>query len=705
MIENSWNPSARPEQISAFAHHRITVLEPDLIRVETSETGEYTDLRSLIVVNRRFAPCPYKLEFSEKFITVITDRARFFFDYKKGRVTEVELYGNRISVKKEINLPGTARTLDFTNGYKKLGRSVIGEHGVAVLKDDSVLIDERGAFTHRRVNGIDEYVFACPGRVRALKLLYRLTGKPPMIPRYALGNWWSRFYKYSADELTALMTDFRARDIPFSVLMVDMDWHWTDVKKRFGFNSFDGAYMFRRGWTGYTWNDELFPDYKKFLRDMHEKGLAVGLNLHPHGGVRRFEAQYPEMAERAGITDGAKVPFDFVSERARKNYFDLLIHPYEKDGVDFWWIDWQQGKRSGFKGLDPLWALNHFHYTDSDRPERRGMILSRYAGVGSHRYPVGFSGDTIISWRSLKFQPYFTASASNAGYTYWSHDIGGHTLGNPADDELYLRWIQLGVYSPILRLHSSDTVRSKDPACHPKAAKEAAEALRFRMRLVPYIYTHNYYNYRDAKPLIQPLYYKHTEREAYSRKTQYYFGSELIIAPVTSKTDKKTGLAKIEVWLPKGRWIDIHTREISNGGSFVTYRDLNSVPAYLREGGIMPLAEKGRRDTENPECLELLLNPGNGKYVLFEDDGISNGYRTGGAFTKIRTAKQGKELKLTVLSYGDTGYIPENRTYKPTFLEGDWRLKECIGATETDGAFRPEDGQMTLIWERFDAAE
>ena len=699
------DPMAHPDQISAFAHHRITVLEPDLIRVETSESGEYTDLRSLVVANRRFSPCPYSLEFGEKFVVVITERARFFFERKKGRVTEVELYGRRIKLNKEKNLPGTARTLDFTCGYKRLGRSVIGEHGVAALTDESILIDERGNFKPRRVKGTDEYVFACPGRVRALKLLYKLTGKPPMIPRAALGNWWSRFYKYSAEDLRALTESFAARDIPFSVLMVDMDWHWTDVKKRFGYKSLQGSYMLQRGWTGYSWNDELFPDYRKFLSEMKEKGLLIGLNLHPHGGVRSFETQYPEMARRAGVGKGERVPFDFVTEKARQDYFDVLLHPYERDGVDFWWIDWQQGKRSGFKGLDPLWALNHFHYLDSDRPERRGMILSRYSGVGSHRYPVGFSGDTIISWRSLKFQPYFTASASNIGYTYWSHDIGGHTLGNPGDDELYLRWIQLGVYSPILRLHSSNTVRSKDPDEHPAVAREAAEALRFRMRLVPYIYTHNYYNYRDAKPLVQPLYYKHTEREAYSFRNEYYFGSELIIAPVTSKTDKRTGLAKTEVWLPKGRWIDIHTREIRTGGRFVAERGLASVPAYLREGGILPLAEKERRDTSLPECVELMLNPGNGKYVMFEDDGISNDYKKGGAFTKIRTSMGEGRLKLTVLSYGETQFIPAGRSYKPTFLEGEWELESVEGGIAASGGLAPSGGQLTAVFRRKDAAE
>lgn len=110
-------------------------------------------------------------------------------------------------------------------------------------------------------------------------------------------------------------------------------------------------------------------------------------------------------------------------------YFEYLHHPYENEGVDFWWIDWQQGKKSSLKGLDPLWALNHYHYLDNCRGGKRGMILSRFAQAGSQRYPLGFSGDTTINWNCLRFQPYSTAAAANIGYTWWSHDIGGHMRG------------------------------------------------------------------------------------------------------------------------------------------------------------------------------------------------------------------------------------------------------------------------------------
>lgn len=143
-------------------------------------------------------------------------------------------------------------------------------------------------------------------------------------------------------------------------------------------------------------------------------------------------------------------------------------------GVDFWWIDWQQGTKSKMKGLDPLWLLNHYHMLDINRDGNNSVILSRYAGMGSHRYPLGFSGDTVVCWKSLDFQPYFTALASNAGYTWWSHDIGGHMFGK-GDNELYLRWLQFGVFSPINRLHSSNKGMSKEPWNYPQVENIAED--------------------------------------------------------------------------------------------------------------------------------------------------------------------------------------------------------------------------------------
>ena len=217
-------PKADSEQTHAFEHYRISVLQPDLIRVETSANGAYNDARTQAVRNRLFPKCEYSLSFGEKQVVVTTKKAKFYFDRDKGRVTEVYAGGRRIILKKEGCMPGTARTLDFTFGNVKLGKSVVSRHGAASFEDDTLVMDENGDFKARANGGRDEYVFAAPSRIRTLELFYMLTGRPPLIPRYALGNWWSRFYPYSAEEYLNLADGFKKDDVPFT-----RSWTWTGI--------------------------------------------------------------------------------------------------------------------------------------------------------------------------------------------------------------------------------------------------------------------------------------------------------------------------------------------------------------------------------------------------------------------------------------------------------------------------------------------
>ncbi|MDE6302538.1 MAG: alpha-xylosidase, partial [Clostridia bacterium] len=352
----------------------------------------------------------------------------------------------------------------FCLGHIRKG--IFGENGVSEYDDGkSFLLEENGGVSPRAGKCVDKYIFAFgQDYLGGLKEFYALTGATPILPKYALSNWWSRYHAYSDKEYLALMDKFESKDVPLTVATIDMDWHIVkNVPKGTEYHSMQGA-----GWTGYTFEKSLFPDYKAFLKNLKNRGLAITMNLHPRDGVRSFEVQYRDMAKACGINpdSGKTVEFDLTDERFLNAYFDILHHPYEEDGVDFWWIDWQQGTKSKMKGLDPLWLLNHYHFIDNCRGGKKGMILSRYAGLGSHRYPLGFSGDTVVCWKSLKFQPYFTALASNAGYTWWSHDIGGHLFGK-GNEELYLRWLQYGVFSPINRLHSNNKAWSKEPWLYP----------------------------------------------------------------------------------------------------------------------------------------------------------------------------------------------------------------------------------------------
>ena len=462
---------------------RVTVLSSRLLRVEFAPDGHFEDRASQMAFFRDFADAAFtgKMENgvltvqTEQLLLTCTDGVPFSADTLSIRLLQEPgacwHYGDEIN-----DLGGTARTLDNVDGARPLDRGVCSRWGFSVLDDsNTLLLEDDGWIGVRREGTQDLYFFGFGyDYPAAVKALYQLTGAPPLLPAYALGNWWSRYYAYTQQEYLDLMDRFREEDLPFSVGVVDMDWHVTDIPEALR----DPEYELGRGWTGYSWNKKLFPDYKAFLKGLKERNLKTALNLHPAAGTCCHEDMYEEMARANGIDPETRqrVPLDILSKEHMATYFDILHHPYEEDGVDFWWMDWQQGTDYWWihepnpegqyadprERMDPLWMLNHLHILDIQRNGKRPMFFSRDAGPGSHRYPVGFSGDTTITWDSLHFQPYFTATASNIGYGWWSHDIGGHMLGEK-DDELFLRWVQLGVFSPINRLHSS---------CQPFVHKE-----------------------------------------------------------------------------------------------------------------------------------------------------------------------------------------------------------------------------------------
>ena len=450
----------------------------------------------------------------------------------------------------------------------------------------------------------------------------------------------------------------KAGETYLAVAVIGMDWHLVDVDPKYG-----------SGWTGYTWNKELFPDPAEFMGWLHRHGLKVTLNVHPADGVRAFEDAYRPMAEALG-KDWRKeepVEFDVADPQFLDAYFKYLHHPNEEAGVDFWWVDWQQGTQTRIPGLDPLWMLNHYHYLDSMRDGKRGLTFSRYAGMGSHRYPVGFSGDTIITWESLAFQPYFTANASNAGYGWWSHDIGGHMQGY-RDEELSTRWVQFGVFSPIMRLHSSNSpFTGKEPwNFNPIAEAVMKRYLRLRHQLVPYLYTMNWYASRKGQPLIRPLYYLEPDcAEAYQAPNEYYFGTELIACPITAPMDKKAGAAAFTAWLPEGKWFDLFNGRVYDGGRKLTlYRGIEDIPVLAKAGAILPLAElePGSNSTDNPADLQVkVFAGGEGAFELYEDDGAAEP-----AAAVTRMTWDGARFAVAPAE-GDRSVLPTSRRYTLKF--------------------------------------
>lgn len=671
---------------------RISVITPCLFRVEWQSEAKFCDKPTQAVLHRDLGKVKFSAARKNGMICINTPSARLIVDENDGSFKQAKMCGGfTVTDIHEGNLFGTVRTLDNTKGEIPLGEGVVSKNGAAVLDDSlSLTLESDGTVKPRCKKGSDKYYFLyAHDYIAAIKDFYKISGETPLIPRFALSNWWSRYKAYTQEEYLSLMHRFEKEEIPISVATVDMDWHWTDVVKRFGKkarntdkdklnakeNFYD--YIVSPGWTGYSWNTELFPDYKAFLKELNAMGLKVTLNLHPATGVRFFEDMYEEFADFMEVDkeNGERIKFDLTNPKFIEGYFKFLHHRYEKDGVCFWWLDWQQGSKSGIKGLDPLWALNHYHLLDNASGGRRGLILSRFAGAGSHRYPLGFSGDTKMCWGALRFQPYFTLTASNIGYSWWSHDIGGHMLG-VNDDELYTRWVQFGVFSPIMRLHSSNNeFMGKEPWRYSdEAGRLAAEALRLRHRLLPYIYTMNYRTHSEGRALIEPMYYHYPECEgAYEVKNEYFFGSELIVAPITEKRNRTTLLAGTELWLPEGRFTDIFTSRIyEGGGKKQVFRDLSSIPVLAREGSIIPLGLEGRKNSvSNPDAFEILIYRGNGSFTLYEDDGETLDYQNGAFCTTEFCVSEGADKLSFEISapQGDLSLIPEKRKFVLSFKD------------------------------------
>ncbi|MFT3889345.1 MAG: glycoside hydrolase family 31 protein [Arachnia sp.] len=696
---------ADPAAVVQGDTYRFTILSPRLIRMEWHEQGAFVDEQTQLVVSRDFPVPDFTVtHLDDGGLEILTDCLQLRYDgaeFSDAGLTVTLLtgasdphyatwrYGYSYPQQPPFrgNLLGTARTLDEVDGVTELEFGVLATFGFAAVDDsDSVLMSADGWIAPRPPAGSrprkDLYLFA-HGRdfAGALADYHRLTGPTPVVPRFVLGNWWSRYWPYTEDEYLTLMDRFEEERIPLSVSVIDMDWHLVDIDPAIG-----------TGWTGYTWNRELFPDPQRFLDDLHRRGLAVTLNVHPADGVRRHEEAYPAVARALGMDPDAGLPveFDITSRAFVDAYLRHLHHPLEEQGVDFWWLDWQSGGTTRIPGLDPLWMLNHVHFRDSARGGKRPLTFSRYAGLGSHRYPVGFSGDTIVTWASFDFQPYFTNTAANVGYTWWSHDIGGHMFG-AKDVELTVRWCQYGVFSPVNRLHSTfSAFGSKEPwGFGVRAHGIIARFMRLRHRLIPALYTAAWRAHTDAVAVVRPMYHDApTTGEAYTVPNQSLLGEHLIVAPITAPEDARAHLGSTRAWLPEGAWFDLFTGQRYDGGShLVLFRSLELMPVLARAGAVLPLADPLAPVTDAPDALTLRVFPGDGVSHLIEDHGEgapTADDRNITRFVQSLTVRDDGLADLRLVVEPTTG--PEPRRERDLVLE-------IVGAASAEG--RPDARVVT----------
>ncbi len=682
--------SAMADVVYKDANVRFTLIDEGTLRLEYAPDGKFVDNKSFMAVIREYPNVLYTIKDNAKQVTISTSKLKLV--YKKGSAP-LSAENLTISSTKAIstpftwkpgmqqkgNLKGTYRTLDGYDGseyqYSNPKREMPIEDGILATDGWSLIDDSKSLLfdgaqdwdwvTERKsAEGAQDWYFMAYGHdyKGALLSYTKFADKVPLPPRYTFGYWWSRYWSYSDQDLRNLIGNFQRLDLPLDVLVIDMDWH--PISEQAG-----------GGWTGWDWNEILFPDYKAFLKYLDEQGVKTTMNLHPADGVRPYEKKYNEFMQRLGKNDGKTYSWVGSDKKYVKALFDTYLHPYIDEGVDFWWLDWQQWEKDrAIKSLDNVFWCNYIWFTDMERNgTKRPMLYHRWGGLGNHRYQIGFSGDSYITWKSLKFLPYFNSTASNVLYGYWSHDIGGHQskkYGTPVEPQLYTRAMQMGEYMPIIRSHSTkDPSLNKEPwAFDQPTQQRLANVINGRYALVPYIYTMARKAYETGISLCRPLYYDSPEaKEAYEYKEEYMFGDNMLIAPVTEEVDKESGYATVKLWLPAGEWLEYETGEMLQGGK--TYErsfTMDEYPVYIKAGSILPYYGKLKNLSGTEQAVTVRVFPGadKGEFQLYEDNGEDKNYVTEYATTPLSYTRSGNKLCVTIgARKGQYKDMPAKRQY------------------------------------------
>lgn len=651
--------------------YRFTILSDILVRIEYSEKGTFEDRPTEFAINRRFEIPKFFKKEDENFLVITTKYYKIEYQKNKPFVGSKMAPDQFLKISlvntdkiwyfgspEARNFKGTSFSLDDTDGVVSYQKGLYSTDGFVSIDDSNTLIyNKDGSLGKRSDKRIDTYVFLYRKDFGfCLRDYFKLTGKPALLPRYALGVWWNKNVDYNTKQVEDLVWDFKKNEIPISVFLFGPSWH---IK-------------YNETPSGFTFNYKLIDNPKKLMDTLHEKDIKIGLNINPIGGIHPDEIAYKRFKEASFYDKDGIIPFNIYNKDMLNAYFDELIRPLINLGTDFFWIDYNNPK-----DLYTLRALNHYHFLNYKRDNiKRPMILSRNGLISSHRYPVLYSGQTIVSWKNLSLIPEYNSKSSNIGISWWSHDIGGYKNGME-DPELYMRFIQLGTYSPILRLSSDQShFYKREPwLWDVKTYSVVKDYLKLRHRLIPYIYTESYKYSRTGLPLIQPVYYKYPEiYDEPLYKNEYYFGTELFIAPITNKKDLLMNRTVQRIFLPNGVWYDFKTgKKFMGGKRYVSFFKDEDYPVFAKKGTIIPLSildEENLNDTSSPSKMEVQIFPGaSNTYKLYEDDGISSSHEEGEyLISDIDYNYQQNNFTVIIRPVeGKGGIIPATRNYKIKF--------------------------------------
>jgi alpha-glucosidase (family GH31 glycosyl hydrolase) len=541
---------------------------------------------------------------------------------------------------------GTPTAAQCTAALPEMHPGILDQAGYRLLDDTQSAVWTSDGWVAPRPSGgdvEDGYLFVYGhDYTQALQDLNRLSGPSPLLPEYLFGVWFSRYYAYStSDYENTLIPAFRANHVPLDTLSVDTNWKSPN------------------DWDGWEWNSSLFPDPEGFLTWAKQQGIHVTLNIH--ASIADDDPQLAATQALAGTSladdnscftpSGTCKVWDWSSIPQAESYF-ALHQPFESQGVSFWWLDWCcDASTASNPGVTPDAWINHLYAQELTNKGERGFVLSRTGSSYQNPdevYPAGpwaghtstlaFTGDTWGTWNTLAFQAQLAADEASIDEPYISDDIGSFlgpppgSASNPADasddPDVYDRWVQLGTFQPILRLHSS--AGNRLPWDYPQPADGiAASFLRLREALVPYTYTLASQSVGTGLPITRPLYLDYPDQApAYTDPTEYLYGPDMLVASVATPGNVTTK----SVWFPPGQWTDWFTGATFTGPSEHTLTvPLDRMPVFVKAGGIVPEQAVMSHVAARPDAPTIVrVYPGApGSFSLYQDAGAGNGYEHG----------------------------------------------------------------------------
>ena len=717
LMAQTENPVADPSAVITSGKARFTVLTPEMIRIQYSDRNLFEDRATFAIINRRLPVPQFSTSEQDGWLTIKTSALTLKYRIG-GKISAATPSDQVLNIRftlngrdvlwypgkdDAMNLKGTTRTLDGQIGDNKrqeMENGLLSRAGWSIIDESPRTKRGDGSTTFafdKNVDGmawvaepidkdaIDWYFLGYGHQYKkALGDFIKVAGRQPMPPLYVLGYWYSKYQRYTSDEFMEIVNDVKRNQIPMDVMIFDMDWH-------------------TQGWTGWTWDRTAIPDPEGLIDWMHQQGLKVSLNLHPADGVDDDEDYFNELRNDMGLDSTVKVvPWNLSSPEFYHHMFNRIIRARERQGVDFWWIDWQQNLTSKYvAGLGETFWCNHVFYNDMrvNRPDHRPLIFHRWGGLGSHRYPIGFSGDSFTTYGTLAWQPYFTATASNVGFGYWGHDLGGHQQTGDNDPEIYLRWMQYGVFTPIFRTHATNWPGIERRIWKYDNFPLLLETVKLRYALMPYIYTAARQAYDTGVSMCRPLYYDSPEaNNAYLFEDEYMFGDDILVAPVVTPSEKD-GKAARRTWLPEGRWFDVCRNMVVDGNRIFTdsYTQVE-IPYFYRAGAVIVNNPPMMNLNTRPDRLILKVVPGgNGSTSLYEDEGDTQDYQKG-AYTTTRIRHENQTLVIEPRQGAFPGMLKE-RAYTVEFLATDRPQSVTInGKQQANGVwnYNEKDRKVTV---------